>query len=63
MTKITNRRRADSRKKWVTISARFINGKTEELAKFRHIGDAMLYLYKLTDAPYSTSTIEEIFTD
>lgn len=60
-TKVTHRRPRNSRKKWVTVSARFINGETEELARFRakYQGDANIYVARLRQG----DTVEEIFID
>lgn len=59
--KITHRRKLNSRKRWIRISARYINGVTQDLAQFTHTGDATLYIKTLRDAP--CNTVEEIFID
>ena len=46
----------NSRKKWICIFCTYINGVTEEVARFTHKGDANLYLMRLENA----DTIERI---
>lgn len=60
-TKITNRRKKGSRKKWVMISVTYTNGITDQVTQFRskHPGDSMLYVKQLQ----SGNTITEIFID
>jgi len=48
---VVNRRKANSRKQWYTISIAQINGVTREVAKFRCAGDAALWLQDLAGRP------------
>jgi hypothetical protein len=58
---VTKRRKQNSRKKWIKISARFTNGETKDLAQFTFYGDAMYYLNLIRNG--KAGTIEEIFID
>ena len=56
---LVNNRPPNSRKKWICIFCTYFNGKTEEVARFTHKGDANLYLMRLENA----DTIERIIVE
>jgi len=56
---VIHRRKPNSRKRWIEISIKMINGETMEVAKFTHIGDASSYVIGLQSA----TTVEAIYID
>lgn len=56
--RIINKRPRDCRKKWFRVFCTWVNGKTEEVARFTHAGDVELYCQQILNP--CSGTVEKI---